>query len=29
MVGPQCIGGFIGFMATKGFMTNVLGYVGF
>lgn len=29
MVGPQCIGGFIGFMATKGFMTNVLGYAGF
>ena len=29
MIGPQCIGGFIGFMATKGFMTNVLGYAGF
>ena len=29
MVGPQCIGGFIGFMATKGFMTNILGYAGF
>lgn len=28
MVGPQCIGGFIGFMATKGFMTNVLGFPG-
>lgn len=27
MVGPQTIGWFIGFIATKGFMTNVLGYV--
>lgn len=28
-VGPQVIGGLIGFMATKGFMANVLGYVQF
>lgn len=29
MMGPQAIGWFIGFMATKGFMQNVLGYAGF
>jgi hypothetical protein len=28
MIGPQCIGWFIGFMATSGFMQNVMGYSG-
>ncbi|XAG82173.1 hypothetical protein MRN14_06160 [bacterium 19NY03SH02] len=28
-IGPQFIGGLIGFMATQGFMSNVLGYAQF
>jgi hypothetical protein len=28
MIGPQCIGWFIGLMASNGFMKNVLGYQG-
>lgn len=28
MIGPQCIGWFIGLMCTNGFMGNVLGYRG-
>ena len=29
MVGPQCIGWIIGYMAFQGFMRNILGYTNF